>query len=146
MPYSCGHKRSVLLKFREYSRAYGHRKVWREGKESGCQWCCGSQGKKRVEWIKPEHPYTAISPKSEVHANHNEAHNSAHVRNKVNKASVYGKSHLTQHFPKVLQFRLLMHGFSKLKMYGLGKVSRYLGWNFPIKAAYGSYLVVEDKY
>lgn len=45
-------------------RAYGHRKVWREGEESGCQWCCGSQGKKRVEWIKPEHPYTAISPKA----------------------------------------------------------------------------------
>lgn len=37
----------------------------------------GSQGRKRTEWVKPEHPYTAISPKVEVHANHNEAHNSA---------------------------------------------------------------------
>ncbi len=26
----------------------------------------GSQGRKRVEWVKPEHPYTAISAKSEV--------------------------------------------------------------------------------
>ena len=37
----------------------------------------GSQGHPQVEWVKPEHPYTAISPKSEVHANHHEAHNSA---------------------------------------------------------------------
>lgn len=67
---------SVFLKFREYSRAYGYRKVWREGLEVAVK-VKGSQGKKRVEWIKPEHPYTAISPKTEVHANHNEAHNSA---------------------------------------------------------------------
>ena len=37
----------------------------------------GAQGRKRVAWLKPEHPYTAISPNSVVHANHNEAHNSA---------------------------------------------------------------------
>jgi hypothetical protein len=36
-----------------------------------------SQGHRRVEWVLPEHPYTAISLKTEVHANHNEAHNSA---------------------------------------------------------------------
>ncbi len=30
-----------------------------------------------IKWEKIEHPYTSISPKSEVHANHNEAHNSA---------------------------------------------------------------------
>ena len=33
----------------------------------------GSQGNRRVEWVKPEHPFTAISQSSEVHANHNEA-------------------------------------------------------------------------
>jgi len=32
---------------------------------------------KRVKWVKPEHPYTAISPKQEVGANHNEALNSS---------------------------------------------------------------------
>jgi hypothetical protein len=37
----------------------------------------GSQGRKRVRWVKPEHPYTAISPKTEVGANHNEALNSS---------------------------------------------------------------------
>lgn len=36
-----------------------------------------SQGHRRVEWLKAEHPFTAISPMSEVHANHNEAQNAA---------------------------------------------------------------------
>jgi len=37
----------------------------------------GSQGNRRVEWVKSEHPFTAISLESEVHANHNEAQNAA---------------------------------------------------------------------
>lgn len=37
----------------------------------------GSQGTQRVEWVKHEHPYTAISASNEVHANHNEAHHAA---------------------------------------------------------------------
>jgi hypothetical protein len=56
--------------------AYGYRKVWKQGLEVAIK-IKGSQGKRRVEWVKPEHPFTAISPASEVHANHNEAHNSA---------------------------------------------------------------------
>jgi len=67
---------SQYLKAREYSSAYGYRKTWRQGLEVAIK-VKGSQGRKRVAWLKPEHPYTAISPKSEVHANHNEAHNSA---------------------------------------------------------------------
>lgn len=72
--------------------------------------------------------------------------NPNYLKNKISRMSVYGTSHLTQHFPRVLRIRLLMHGFSGVKIYGSGKVSRYLGWNFPIKAVYGSYLVVADKY
>jgi hypothetical protein len=37
----------------------------------------GFQGHKRVEWVKVEHPFTAISAATEVHANHNETQNSA---------------------------------------------------------------------
>ncbi|ABW32710.1 hypothetical protein AM1_D0215 (plasmid) [Acaryochloris marina MBIC11017] len=37
----------------------------------------GSQGNRRVEWVKAEHPFTAMSTGSEVYANHNEAHNAA---------------------------------------------------------------------
>jgi len=67
---------SVYLKQSEVSREYGHRKVWREGVEVAIK-IKGSQGHRRVEWVKPEHAYTAISPACEVHANHVEANNSA---------------------------------------------------------------------
>ena len=67
---------SVYLKPSEVSREYRHRKVWREGLEVAIK-IKGSQGHRRVEWIKPEHPYTAISLECEVHANHVEANNSA---------------------------------------------------------------------
>ncbi len=67
---------SVYLKSTEVSRAYGHRKVWRHGLEVAIK-IKGSQGNPRVEWVKSEHPYTAISDKGDVQANHNEANNSA---------------------------------------------------------------------
>jgi transposase-like protein len=67
---------SVSLNPREAHPAYGRRKVWREGLEVAMQ-IKGSQGQKRVEWVKVEHPFTAISPAQEVHANHHEAQNSA---------------------------------------------------------------------
>ncbi len=69
-------KASVYLKAKEYSKAFGHRKVWQEGLEVAMK-VKASQGRQRIKWIKPEHPYTAISLKSQVPANHNEAHNSA---------------------------------------------------------------------
>ncbi len=67
---------SVYLKLSEVTPEYGYRKVWRYGLEVAMK-IKGSQGNRRVEWVKPEHPYTAISGKSDVHANHNEANNSA---------------------------------------------------------------------
>jgi hypothetical protein len=67
---------SVRLKYQEVSAQYGHLKVWREGLEVAIK-IKGSQGRPRIESVKPEHPFTAISPASEVHANHNEALNSS---------------------------------------------------------------------
>ena len=55
---------------------YEYRKVWREGIELAIK-IKGSQGNPRREWVNPEHPFTAISSESDVHANHNEALNSA---------------------------------------------------------------------
>jgi ubiquinone/menaquinone biosynthesis C-methylase UbiE len=72
--------------------------------------------------------------------------NPNYIKNKFTKMSVYGVSHLTQHFPKVLRFRLQMHGFSGVKIYGSGRVSQYFGWHFPLMLVYGSYLVVANKY
>jgi hypothetical protein len=67
---------SIYLPSNITSDAYPYRKVWREGLEVAIK-IKGSQGKARVEWLKVEHPFTAISPKAEVHANHVEAFNSA---------------------------------------------------------------------
>ena len=67
---------SIRLKAKALPASYRRRKVWREGLEVAIK-IKGSQGRKRVEWVKPDHPYTAISHKSEVHANHVEAHNAA---------------------------------------------------------------------
>jgi ubiquinone/menaquinone biosynthesis C-methylase UbiE len=72
--------------------------------------------------------------------------NPHYIRSKLRGTSVYGISHLTQHFPKVLRFRLQMHGFSGVQIYGSGKVSRHVGWYFPLMAVYGSYLVVANKW
>ena len=72
--------------------------------------------------------------------------NPNYIKNKAVGASVYGRSHLTQHFPKILKARLHMHGFSGVKIYGSGKISRYLGYRFPLLSVYGSYIVVADKW
>lgn len=75
---------SVFLKRRETTPVYQRRKVWRQGLEVAMK-IKGSQGQRRVVWVKTEHPFTAISPIHDVHANHNEAQNSALRR----RASAY---------------------------------------------------------
>jgi ubiquinone/menaquinone biosynthesis C-methylase UbiE len=72
--------------------------------------------------------------------------NPHYLRNRIFGKTVYGVSHLTQHFPGVLRLRLQMHGFSAVRIFGSGKVSRYLGTRFPIRAVYGSYLIKADKW
>jgi len=71
--------------------------------------------------------------------------NPGYLRNKLTGATVYSVGHLTQHYPRILSLRLKMHGFSGIKVYGSGKMTRYLGCHFPILAMYGSYLVLADK-
>ncbi|PPT07073.1 hypothetical protein CKA32_005298 [Geitlerinema sp. FC II] len=67
---------SVWLDRHSWPVVYDIRKAWREGLEVAMK-VKGSQGKARREWVKFEHPWTAISAESEVHANHCEAHNAA---------------------------------------------------------------------
>lgn len=59
--------------------------------------------------------------------------------------TVYGTAHLTQHFPDVLEWRLKLHGFSKIKILGSGKATRYFGEKFPFLPVYGSYLIIARK-
>lgn len=57
---------SVRLKYQQVSAQYGLLLVWREGLEVAIK-SKGSQGRPRIESVKPEHPFIAISPASEVH-------------------------------------------------------------------------------
>ncbi len=66
---------SEWLTYAQVNPEYGHLKVWREGLEVAIK-IKASQGHRRALWLKVEHPFTALSPKVEVHANHNEALNS----------------------------------------------------------------------
>jgi hypothetical protein len=75
---------SVYLKQCETTPDYPYRKVWQEGLEVAMK-IKGSQGRARIEWVKAEHPLTATSERSDVHANHNEAQNAALRR----RASAY---------------------------------------------------------
>lgn len=104
---------SVFLKAQETHPDYGCRKVWREGLEVAMK-VKGSQGHKRIEWVKSEHPFTAISPEHEVHANHNEAHNSALRR----RASAYRRRQnlYAKHvdaLQRVLNVHRLIHNWTR---------------------------------
>ena len=59
--------------------------------------------------------------------------------------TVYTVSHLTQHWPEEMKLRLRMHGFSRVRVIGSGKATRYFGSYFPIFSVYGSYLIIADK-
>jgi hypothetical protein len=87
---------SVYLPSSETPAKYPYRKVWRAGLEVAMK-IKGSQGKPRREWVKQEHPLTAISPESEVHANHVEAFNSALRR----RATAYRRRQ--NHYAKVVE-------------------------------------------
>jgi ubiquinone/menaquinone biosynthesis C-methylase UbiE len=67
-------------------------------------------------------------------------------RNMIDGISLYShESQFSKHFPDMLRLRLLMHGFSRVKIYGSGKMSKYFGWYFPVLKVYGSYLILADK-
>ena len=51
------------------------------------------------------------------------------------------QAHLSQHHPLELKNKLEQSGFDNIKIFGSGKMSRYLGEKFPFLAFYGSYLI-----
>lgn len=81
----------------------------------------GSQGKPRIKWLKVEHPYTSISSKQEVHANHNEAHNSA-IRRKCSayrrRQNLYAKK--VQGLNRAITIQRLIHNWVQ-PHFSLGK-------------------------
>jgi hypothetical protein len=125
---------SVILKPSEIPANYGYRKVWQFGLEVATK-IKGSQGRKRVEWLKIEHPFTAISASSDVHkegvrgklppahfrANHNEAQNSA-LRRRASayrrRQNLYAKKLCG--LQRVLDVQRLVHNWVR-SHWGLGK-------------------------
>jgi hypothetical protein len=81
----------------------------------------GSQGQRRVVWIKPEHPFTAISPMAEVNANHNEAQNAALRRRSSayrRRQNLYAKTRTG--LQRVLDVQRIIHNWVR-PHWGLGK-------------------------
>jgi hypothetical protein len=111
---------SITLKRGEAHPSYRRRKVWREGLEVAMK-VKGSQGQRRVVWLMAEHLFTAISPASEVHANHNEAHNSAlrrHASAYRRRQNLYAKR--VEGLQRVLDVQRLIHNWVRPHQ-GLGK-------------------------
>lgn len=111
---------SVFLKAAEAHPDFGHRKVWREGLEVAIK-IKGSQGRRRIEWVKTEHPFTALSPVDEVHANHNESQNAA-IRRRASayrrRQNLYAKR--VEGLQRVLDVQRLLHNWVR-PHYSLGK-------------------------
>jgi ubiquinone/menaquinone biosynthesis C-methylase UbiE len=73
--------------------------------------------------------------------------NPDYLKNRFKHLSVLQEhSHLSQHYPDCLAARLRMIGFSKVRVYGSGRVSRFVGQRFPVLSLYGSYLIRGDKW
>jgi ubiquinone/menaquinone biosynthesis C-methylase UbiE len=73
--------------------------------------------------------------------------NPKYLKNRLRHLSVLlGPSHLSQHFADCLSFRMRSVGFSNVKVFGSGRVTRYLGQRFPFLSVYGSYLIRGDKW
>lgn len=71
--------------------------------------------------------------------------NPSDIKRKLRGRSILGGAHVSQHFPDTLKLKLRMAGFSRVRVYGSGKVSRYLGSHSPL-FFYGSYLAIGDKF
>ncbi|MFW8602410.1 methyltransferase domain-containing protein [Desulfobacterota bacterium M19] len=71
--------------------------------------------------------------------------NPADIKRRWRGGSILGGSHVSQHFHDTLALKLRMSGFSRVKIQGSGKVTRYLGNKFPL-FVYGSYMARGDKF
>jgi ubiquinone/menaquinone biosynthesis C-methylase UbiE len=72
--------------------------------------------------------------------------NPSDLKRRLRGDSVLGGAHVSQHHASSLRQHVRMMGFSRVRIYGSGKTSRYLGSHFPVLALYGSYLLVGDKW
>jgi 2-polyprenyl-3-methyl-5-hydroxy-6-metoxy-1,4-benzoquinol methylase len=73
--------------------------------------------------------------------------NPNYLKNKFKNLSVLLEpSHLSQHFADALRLRMQLAGFSRVRIFGSGRATKYLGERLPILSCYGSYLIQGDKW
>jgi ubiquinone/menaquinone biosynthesis C-methylase UbiE len=73
--------------------------------------------------------------------------NPNYLKNKLKHLSVLlDKSHVSQHYPDALACRLRLTGFSRIRIYGSGRMTAHVGQRFPWLSVYGSYLIQGDKW
>lgn len=68
------------------------------------------------------------------------------IKRRIRKQSILGDAHVSQHFHDTLKLKLRMIGFSRVRIFGSGRVVWYLGYRFPFLSIYGSYLAMGDKF
>jgi 2-polyprenyl-3-methyl-5-hydroxy-6-metoxy-1,4-benzoquinol methylase len=72
--------------------------------------------------------------------------NPRYVRHFLERTSVLGGAHISQHYISSLRRRLAAVGFSAITIRGSGRVSSLLGEHIPLRAVYGSYLALASKW
>ena len=72
--------------------------------------------------------------------------NPRYIRHFLERTSVLGGAHISQHYIRSLRRRLAAVGFSAITIRGSGRVSAMLGEHIPLRAVYGSYLAVASKW
>ena len=72
--------------------------------------------------------------------------NPGDLKRKARGQSILGRAHVSQHHHDALKMKMRMAGSSRVRVYGSGKVTRYLGCRFPLLGVYGSYLIMGDKF
>lgn len=116
---------SVYLALRECSSRYRTRKLWRYGLEVAMK-LKGSQGLRRILWVRPEHPYTAVSPLAEVHANHPNAALRRRCSAYRRRQNLYAKTQ--DGLQRPLDVQRILHNWVR-PLSGLGK------WTTPTMAS-----------
>ena len=72
--------------------------------------------------------------------------NPLYIRHFLERTSVLGGAHISQHYISSLRRRLAAVGFSGITIRGSGRVSSILGEHIPLRAVYGSYLAFGSKW
>lgn len=73
--------------------------------------------------------------------------NPRYLRNKLQHKSVlFDSAHVSQHTIASIRRKLEDSSFSHIRVYGSGRMTRYLTESFPLRSVYGSYLVVATKW